>query len=473
MTVPQPTFGPNGFIAPEEADVLVGVKEEINAAFGNALNMADETPQGQLAVSQAAAIGNANDTFAWLTQQYDPAYNVGRYQDAIARIYFLSRLGALPTSVVCTCTGLAGVTIPEGSLAVDTAGNIYASTAQAVIGSLGTVSVNFANTIPGPTPCPANTLTTIYQAINGWDSITNPGEGVLGRDTESRAEFEARRFASVAKNSIGQISSIRSAILELDGVLDCYVTENVNNTPTSIGGVTLGPKSMLVVVVGGDPNEIATAIWNKKSPGCGYNGNTSVTIVDSNSGYNPPYPSYVVSFLIPAALRILFKVNIQSNPIIPANAVDLIQQAIINAFAGEDGGERASVGAEIFAARFYNAVTSLGPWAQLRNLKIGSNQLPDAVATGSVAGTTMTISAITSGTIVVDGTVSGNQVPAGTRIVSQSGGTPGGVGTYVLNNSFTAVSTTLTMASATLDTMTPLLSFAPTTDAPDIEVVIS
>ena len=89
MAVPQPSFGPNGFVTPPESEILVAVKEEWNAAFGNELNMADETPQGQLAVSQTAAIGNANDAFVCLSQQMDPAYNIGRYQDAIARIYFI------------------------------------------------------------------------------------------------------------------------------------------------------------------------------------------------------------------------------------------------------------------------------------------------------------------------------------------------------------------------------------------------
>src|SRR5690348_14627060 len=108
MTVPQPSFGPNGFIAPAEADILVAVKAEINAAFGNELDMADETPQGQLAVSQTAAIGNANDSFVFLSQQMDPAYNIGRYQDAIARIYFIERIPSAPTVVTVTCLGLSG-----------------------------------------------------------------------------------------------------------------------------------------------------------------------------------------------------------------------------------------------------------------------------------------------------------------------------------------------------------------------------
>jgi hypothetical protein len=135
MTVPQPSFGPNGFVVPEESDILTAVKADINAAFGGDLNMQDSTPQGQLAISQTAAIGNANDAFAFLSQQIDPAFNIRRYQDAIARIYFISRIPASATVVNVTCGGLVGVVIPQNSLVLDGAGNTYASTGAATIGA--------------------------------------------------------------------------------------------------------------------------------------------------------------------------------------------------------------------------------------------------------------------------------------------------------------------------------------------------
>src|SRR6185312_11779123 len=133
MAVPQPSFGPNGFVAPAEADILVAVKAEWNAAFDNKLNMADETPQGQLAVSQTAAVGNANDAFVFLSQQMDPAYNIGRYQDGIARIYFIERIPASATIVTVTCSGATGVPIPQNALVLAADGSQYAAVSGGVI----------------------------------------------------------------------------------------------------------------------------------------------------------------------------------------------------------------------------------------------------------------------------------------------------------------------------------------------------
>ena len=88
--VPAVTFGTNGFQAPAEQDILTGVMADINAAFGGGLNQSLSSPQGQLATSIAAIIGSCNDAFVNLTNQMNPAFADGRFQDGIAEIYFLS-----------------------------------------------------------------------------------------------------------------------------------------------------------------------------------------------------------------------------------------------------------------------------------------------------------------------------------------------------------------------------------------------
>src|SRR5580693_2259582 len=95
--VPPITFGPTGFQAPADSDILAGVQADIDAAFGGGLNPGLSTPQGQLASSQAAIISEANATFLYQANQVDPSYASGRMQDAIGRIYFLQRNPALPT----------------------------------------------------------------------------------------------------------------------------------------------------------------------------------------------------------------------------------------------------------------------------------------------------------------------------------------------------------------------------------------
>lgn len=64
--------------------------------------------------------------------------------------------------------------------------------------------------------------------------------------------------------------------------------------------------------------------------------------------------------------------------------------------------------------------------------------------TGSIATTTLTVSAISAGSIYPSMQISGTGVTAGTRIVAQLTGTTGGTGTYTVSASQTVASTAMT-----------------------------
>lgn len=65
-----------------------------------------------------------------------------------------------------------------------------------------------------------------------------------------------------------------------------------------------------------------------------------------------------------------------------------------------------------------------------------------AIVTGSISGTTLTVSAVTSGTIYVGQTIQGTGVTANTMVTALGTGT-GGAGTYTVSTSQTVASTTL------------------------------
>ncbi|MBI1213613.1 MAG: hypothetical protein GC190_19315 [Alphaproteobacteria bacterium] len=470
--VPTVSFTDAGFVSPSEASVLAGVQADMNAAFGGNLNPSLSTPQGQLATSWSAIIGYANDLFCNLTQQVDPAYSSGRMQDAIARIYFLERDPGASTVVSATCTGVAGTEIPQSALAVATDGNFYYAVDGGTIGISGTVVLSFACSVIGPIACPTGTLTMIYQAIPGWDAVTNLSDGVVGHDVESRQDFEARRAASVAINSIGSLPTILGAVLDVDGVLDAYVTENSTGSPLTIGGYELDPYSVYVAAVGGTNDDVAQAIWRKKAPGCAYNGNTTVIVEDTRSGYVTPYPSYDVTFERPDALPIYFSVELATNAQVPSNAISLIKEAIIAAFNGQDGGQRARIGSTIYATRFIAPVAALGTWMQIVSLLIGSDNTLGAEFTADISGTTMDVSAVASGTLEVGQFISGPNIEEGTYIIALGTGS-GGTGTYELSLSQTVASEDMTGAAANQTSVSVNIDQVPTVSSVNIVVVIS
>ena len=444
--VPGLTLTATGWQAPTEQEILTGVQADINEAFGGNVNPSLTTPQGQLASSIAAIIADVNAQVINLFNMFDPAYAYGRAQDALARIYFLARQPALPTTVDALCSGGEGTVIPAGAVARATDGLLYTCTDGGTIGAGGTVTLAFACNTYGPIACPAGTLTKIYRAIPGWDSINNVGDGVIGRDTESRAQFEERRAASVANNAVGSLNAVQGAVLEVSNVLDAYVTENTTGSPITVRGVSVAAHSIYVSASGGDDDDVARAIWSKKAPGCNYNGNTTVVVEDTSGVYSAPLPSYNVSFERPDGLPILFAVVLQDNAQIPSDAAAQIQAAIMLAFAGADGGSRARIGSNVLASRYYGAVSALGEWAQVLSILLGSTNSPGATFTGTIAGTALTTSA-PSGVIAIGQTISDTlgDIPAGTKITAGSGSS------WTINKS-------LTISSRTMKGVTPGLT---------------
>ena len=345
----------------------------MNAAFGGGLNPGLETPQGQLASSQAAVIGDKNNEVALIVNQVDPQYSADRFQDAIGRIYFLTRKPATPTAVTATLGGIAGTVIPAGTFAQDTDGNTYALSGDATIGIAGTVDADFQNVQTGPIPCAAGTLTSVYQAIPGWDTITNAADGTMGSNVESRADFEYRRRNSVALNGKGTPQAIYAAVFDLLDVLDVYVKDNPSGNTVNTGPTNypILPHSVYVAVVGGTDAEVAAAIWRKKDTGCDYNGNTTVTVTD-DAGYSYPQPTYTVKFERPAALPVLFAVSLVDDPSLPSDIVQRVKAAIIARFNGADGTTRERIGSLILASRYYGAVVAVASNVSLISVLIGT-----------------------------------------------------------------------------------------------------
>lgn len=67
-----------------------------------------------------------------------------------------------------------------------------------------------------------------------------------------------------------------------------------------------------------------------------------------------------------------------------------------------------------------------------------------AVVIGSIASTTLTVTAVTSGTLYPGATLTGTGVTSGTTIVAQLTGTTGGIGTYTVSAAQTVASTSIT-----------------------------
>lgn len=375
-SVPDVTLSDIGVALPDELDILNGRLSDLDTAMGGGMSKSLTTPQGQIAMTDTAIIAAKNSALAWLISQINPDFASGRMQDAIGRIYFMDRIASQGTVVTATCTGLVGTVIPSASVAQDDAGYNYSSLSTVTIPAGGAVDVQFQNQTPGPIPCPAGTLKTIFRAINGWSGVNNIAAGSLGVDVENRISFEKRRQQSVARSGRNMDGATLAGLLAVNGVLDAYVWSNRTSAAVN-QGVTNFPvaaHSIYIGVYGGSDEDVANSIFETKNPGANLNGNTTF-IVEDRENYSAPHPQYTMQWQRVTPIRIRFKVEIESNQGLPSDISVQVKDMVQSVFNGEYNGiGKARIGSRINSGVYYAPIISISPdYLNISNMQISSD----------------------------------------------------------------------------------------------------
>ncbi|EKT56418.1 baseplate J/gp47 family protein [Providencia sneebia] len=336
--IPKLEITQQGIIAPTTQEVIDGLWSLMKGAFGEKLNVSMDTPQGQLVTTLAAIITDERNQLIELFNQFDPRYADGQMQDAIGYLYFLQRKQATKSVAELTFNGLSGVTIPSGFQILDEAGLYWSTTGESRIGANGLATVNASCNTAGMVSAQPNTINRIVRNISGLDSVTNNTAAAIGRNAESRQEFELRREQSVAKNAKNTNDATYGAVNNIKDVIDCYVVDNPSDNTITVGvtNYALIRNSIAVSVVGGDDNEIAKQILIKAGTGCSFVGNTTVTYQDTvNFPYLPP--SYEIKFIRPAPIPVQFIVTYQDATKVTSQEKETIKKAILNEFTSGRG----------------------------------------------------------------------------------------------------------------------------------------
>lgn len=358
----QVTFDENtGVVIPSTREVREDLAQAVQdampaAANGDPVNVDSSSPLGQIIDLTTAEVEAKNSEVGFLANQFNPDIAYGVFLDALANLYGLQRKVSEPTVVVCTCTGLRGTVIPYGAIVEDSNGNQlrHIVVAGATIGDSGTVDTTFATVEHGPIEVGASTVTKIVTVIAGWDTVTNSAAGATGRDIEPDGELRNRMKESYAMNANGTVANIQANLAQLDGVLDCIVLENFTNLKQTQYELELEPHSIAVCIVGGEDADIARVIFERKSGGCGTNGDTEVTYIDTEH-FNA---SYTYKIVRPTAVDFSVKVEFFDDDM-NAETQAAVKEAITKDFLGELENSRVTLASTVYASRFYQCVQSV------------------------------------------------------------------------------------------------------------------
>lgn len=371
-----------GVELPSTQEIREDLGEKIQQAFQTSpndplLNIEPSSPMGQVLDLIVAEIEAKNSEIAFLANMANPETATGKYLDALAALYGLDRKISEPTVVNCVLTGLKGTVIPYGAIAQDTLGNQYRHSAAngAQIDDTGSVTTTFTAINHGPLEVAAGSVNRIVTTIAGWDSITNPTAGVIGRDEETDAELRNRMIESYAVNATGYVEAIEANLAALEGVLDVRVLENPTNAEITQYGVSIEPHSILIAIVGGEDSDIARTIYQRKDAGCGTTGDYEVQFIDETY-YNATYNYKIVR---PQNQSLKISVTFFGTSMNETEKNNVIQ-AIIQDALGQGVNDRISLASTVYASRFYQAIQSQtsAPIAQIQ-VGLGTGALGSSV----------------------------------------------------------------------------------------------
>lgn len=364
-----------GLMSPDTEKIRAAVVADWTAPFMEEgqpeLNTEVSSPAGQLIDAEVAEIERKNSALLHFSNMFNPKVAEGRWQDALGHIYFLTRKMDEPTVVTCLARGRYGTAIPYGALVQSLEGVTLVCNRAVNIGPDGTAETTFRAAETGPIPVPAHSVTKIITTVPGWDSIDNPAAGALGRDLETRAEFEARRYASVAANSHGSAVAVQSFVAACKGVLDVRVLENVGPLPKTEYGVSIPGHGITVCVYGGEDADIAAAIYQKKDAGCDTGGDTEITYIAPEPGE----PEYVYKILRPEPVNFWVRVTLGAENNLPDATADKLRQALCEDFYGRNtvsGNPRVGLASTVYASRFYAAAMGVAGVDDLRKVEIAT-----------------------------------------------------------------------------------------------------
>lgn len=358
--------------------LLEELNSEVKSIFGDNFNVSPESPDGQ--VNGVISESNAN-----LWELAEEAYNAFNPKAAsgitlsnLVQLNGIARFPASASRVELTILGDSGTSIIAGSLIGDLEETIIFSTDETVvIPSGGSVIVQGTATTTGPRTAIPDSITEIITPVTGWDSVTNDTDAVLGTDLETDSDLRARRERSVARDAQAVIDVIFAEIKAVVGVTQLLVLENDTNTDPDANG--LPAHSINAIVLGGQDQDIAKAIFLKKTLGATPFGNTAVVITDDQS------IEHTISFSRPDVIDIYVIVNLTTFANFPVNGQTLIKQAIIDYSEGNlIEGRRFSLGDNVINSQLYSPVNTIQGHT-VDSVFIGTSAVPTSSADIAIA----------------------------------------------------------------------------------------
>lgn len=323
-----------GFTLKTLQTILFEIQQAQRDRIDPSINNATTTPLGQ-----NNGIFSERESLLWELLRlaylsYDPDSAEGWLLDILCSLTGTSRRASTRTLVAGVVNLDGGTFLPAGSTShVDGQATRLFRTRTDVDATAVLVAADypvvFEAVETGPLQVNANTLTEIAGPVAGWNSVTNPTDGVTGRNIETDTELRVRRNEEIQKVGGSTPDAIRADLIDIDGVITAHVFENISDTTDPVSGLPAFAIEVLVfdgVVPTVADDVIAQTIWNSAPAGSRFYGSNSGTAIDSEGN------NQTVLFSRPVVKPVWITAIVTRAPGVtaPGNAADLLRDHLVD-----------------------------------------------------------------------------------------------------------------------------------------------
>lgn len=283
------SIGPNGLTISTRQEILDALINGVPgypgmvAIFGPNVNVGPNTPDGNLLNLVALVISDTLELLAQVNASFDPDQAVGTILDSRAAINGVTRQGATYTiqnvqvSVDRALT-LPGLDTSTPFTVADSSGNQFNLITSYAFGAAGDAELSFQAANIGPVQTTIGTILNVVTPQLGVTTVNNDEAAtIIGLAQETDAAFRARRARSVSLPSQGFIEGLTGALIDIEGVKQAIVLENITNA-VDANGI---PAHGIWAIVDADSSlnaEIAQVIYVKRNAGADMKGAISVPV---------------------------------------------------------------------------------------------------------------------------------------------------------------------------------------------------
>lgn len=325
------TIDTNGLQVKTLPTLISELETALRDIYGADINLDSNSPDGQLVNIMAQAGVDVRELIQSTYNSFNPDRAVGRVLDERVAINNIQRQSgtytnqpvSITTDRTVTLSGLdADFNNPDGLgfTVQDDAGNQFVLIDTVTLNA-GTTSVNFRARNIGAVQTTVNTITNAVTIVLGVTGVNNPSGALeTGTDEETDAELRIRRASSVANASSGYLNGLLGNVLNIDGVTEARLFENVTNAVDANG---IPAHGIWLIAEGGSNTDIGNAIYERKSAGANMRGDTEVDITTASGA------TFTAKFDRPTAEDLYIRFDLQPQVTGAVVDQDVLKQYIV------------------------------------------------------------------------------------------------------------------------------------------------